>query len=174
MKWRTPRSERFRGKFRCLSRAKVGARATPPRLFCSRRIGTRRTRLAAHQPHSQGLLRFHLESGVDPGNEVTYETQNKTTQMRPKQSRAILIFLITPTTTRLFADYPYTTGTQKAARISNKNSFFNWVHSLHKELMNASHSTNLFSNSCNHISTNGKAPLHSPINHNTPQFLYSH
>ena len=27
MKWRTPRSERFRGKFRCFSRAKVGARA---------------------------------------------------------------------------------------------------------------------------------------------------
>ena len=43
----------------------------------------------------------------------------------------------------------------------------------HMELMNASHSTNLFTNSCDHISTNGKAPLHSHINHNTPQFLYS-
>ena len=100
-------------------------------------------------------------------------SQNKTTQMRPNQSRAILIFPITPTTTWLFAGYPYTTGTQKAAKISNKNSFFNWVHSLHTELMNASHSTNLFTNSCNHISTNGNALLHSHINHNNPQFLYS-
>ena len=39
--------------------------------------------------------------------------------------------------------------------------------------MNTSHSTNLFTNSCDHISTNGKAPLHSHnINHNTRQFLY--
>ena len=29
-------------------------------------------------------------------------------------------------------------------------------------------STNLFTNSCDHISTNGKAPLHSHINHNNP------
>ena len=69
--------------------------------------------------------------------------------------------------------YPYTTGTQNTAKISSKNSFFNWVHSLHRELINASHSTNLFTNSCDHISTNGKGPLHSHINHNTPQFLYS-
>ena len=54
-----------------------------------------------------------------------------------------------------------------------QNSFFNWVHSLHTELMNTSHSTNLFTNSCDHISTNGKAPLHSHINHNTSEFLYS-
>ena len=59
------------------------------------------------------------------------------------------------------------------SRKSLKNSFFNLVHSLYTELVNASHSTNLFTNSCNHISTNGKAPLHSHINHNTPQFLYS-
>ena len=99
--------------------------------------------------------------------------RKKTTQMRPNQSRAISIFLITPTPTWLFAGYPYTTGTQKAAKPSNKNSFFNSVHSLHTELMNASHSPNLFANSCDHISTNGKAPLHSHIKHNTPQFLYS-
>ena len=68
---------------------------------------------------------------------------------------------------------PHTTGTQNTAKISNKNSFLNWVHSLHTELMNASHSTNLFTNSCDHISTNGKGPLHSHIMHNTPQFLYS-
>ena len=61
----------------------------------------------------------------------------------------------------------------KAAKILNKNSFFNWVHSLHTKLMNASHSTNLFTNSCNHISTNGNALLHSHINHNNPHFLYS-
>ena len=47
------------------------------------------------------------------------------------------------------------------------------VHSLPTESMNASHSTNLFTTSCDHIFTNGKAPLHSYINHNNPQFLYS-
>ena len=64
--------------------------------------------------------------------------------------RAILFFLITPTTW-LFAGYPYTTGTQKAARVSlvsYKNSSFNWVHSLHTGSMNAFHSTNWFTNSC--------------------------
>ena len=58
-------------------------------------------------------------------------------------------------------------GNTKSRKISNKNSFFNWVHSLHTELMNASHSTNLFTNSCDHISTNGKAPPDSHINHNS-------
>ena len=94
-------------------------------------------------------------------------------KQQQNQSRTILIFPITPTTTWLFAGYPYTTETQKAAKVSTKNSFFNWVHSLHTELMNPSHSTNLFTNSCNHISTDCKALLHSHINHNTPQFLYS-
>ena len=86
--------------------------------------------------------------------------------MRPKQLRAILIFPITPTT--IFAGYSYTTGTQKAAKIWSKNSSFNWVHSLHTELVNASHSTNLSTNSYDHISTNGKAPLHSHINLQNP------
>ena len=54
----------------------------------------------------------------------------KKTQMRPNQSRAILIFLITPTTTWLFAGYPYTLRTEKATKILNKNSFFNRVHGL--------------------------------------------
>ena len=83
--------------------------------------------------------------------------------MRPNQLRTILIFLITPTTTWLFVGYPHTTGTQKAAKISNKNSPFNLVHSLHTKLMNDSHSTNVFTNSSGHISTNGKAPLHSQL-----------
>ena len=74
---------------------------------------------------------------------------------------------------KTICSYPYTMGTQKAAKILNKNSFFNWVHSLYTDLMNTSHFTNLFTNSCDHISTNGKAPLHSHINHNNPQFLYS-
>ena len=78
--------------------------------------------------------------------------------MGPNQSRAILIFPITPTITWPFAGYPYTTGTQKAAKVSNNNSFFNWVHSLHTELMNASHSTNSFSNSCDH--TPWLTPVH--------------
>ena len=67
-------------------------------------------------------------------------------------------------TTKGTAGYPFTTRTQKAAKISNKNFSFTWVHSLHAELMNASHSTNLFANSCDHVSSNGKAPLHSYIN----------
>ena len=37
----------------------------------------------------------------------------KTTEKRPNQSRAILIFPITPTTTWLFAGYPYTSETKK-------------------------------------------------------------
>ena len=40
-------------------------------------------------------------------------------------------------------------------------------------IIEASHSTNLFTNSCDRISTKCKAPLHFHINHNTPQFLYS-
>ena len=62
---------------------------------------------------------------------------------------------------------------RKAEKISIKSSYFNWVHSLHTDLMNAYHSTNLFTSSCDHISTNDKGPPHSHINHNTPQFLYS-
>ena len=62
----------------------------------------------------------------------------------------------------------YTTGTQKAVKISNKNSSFNSVHSLHTGLVSASHSTNLFTNSCQHISTNGKSPSHSDINQQHP------
>ena len=54
MKWRSVRSKRSRGKYRCFGRAKVGARAPPTRVFRSRRIET----LAAQQPCSQGLLRF--------------------------------------------------------------------------------------------------------------------
>ena len=114
-----------------------------------------------------------LLEGIDDTIHLIHETQNKTTQMRPNQSRTISIYLTTPTATWLFAGYPYTTGTQKAVKISTKNKFFNWVHSRHQELMNASHSTNLFTNSCDQIFTNGKAPLHSHINHNNPQFLYS-
>ena len=68
----------------------------------------------------------------------------------------------TPTTT--VCALSYTTGTQKAAKISNKNSSFNLVHSLHTGLVSASHSTNLFTNSCQHISTNGKTPSHPHIN----------
>ena len=57
-------------------------------------------------------------------------------------------------TSRLGIMYPYTAGTQKAARISNKNSCFNWAHSTHTGSTKASHSTDLFTNSRHHISTN--------------------
>ena len=59
-------------------------------------------------------------------------------------------------------------GNTESRKNLEQKLFLNWAHSLHTELMNASHSTNLFTNSCDHISTNGKAPLHSRINHNTP------
>ena len=39
--------------------------------------------------------------------------------------------------------------------------------------MNASNSTNLFTNSCDHTFTNGKAPQQSHLNHSNAQFLYS-
>ena len=87
----------------------------------------------------------------------TYETVKKTTEMHPGQLRAILDFLVTPTTTWLFEGYPYTTGIQKALKISNKNLSTGYT-------SYASLSTNLFTNSFDHISTNGKAPLHSHIN----------
>ena len=67
--------------------------------------------------------------------------KKKPTLMRPNHLRAILIFLITPTTKWQFADYPYTTETQKTTKISNENSSFNWVHSIHRGSMNTSHST---------------------------------
>ena len=83
--------------------------------------------------------------------------------MRLKKLRANLIFLITPTTTWLILGYPYTTETQKVTRILKKNSSSNWIHSIHAGSLKDSHSTNLFINSCHHIS-NGKASPHSHIN----------
>ena len=58
-----------------------------------------------------------------------------------------------------------------AVKISNKNLFFNWAHSIHTESMNASHAINLFTNSRHPISTNSKL-LRTHINLQ-PQFLYS-
>ena len=88
------------------------------------------------------------------------EMKKKVTQMHPNQLQAILIFLITPSTTWPFAGYPDTTGTQKAAKNLNKNSSFNRAHSINTGSMNASHSTNLFTNySCHHIF---KKLLHTP------------
>ena len=80
----------------------------------------------------------------------------------------LVLFLITPTKRSQFEDYPYATGTQKAAKVSNKNSSFNWVHSIHTGSKNASHSTNLFTNLCHHISTNAKAPRQPRINQQHP------
>ena len=70
------------------------------------------------------------------------------TSNRASSLHFIFISRCTVGTALQFAGYPYTKGTQKAAKISNKNSSFNWVHSLHTGSMNASHSTNLFKNSC--------------------------
>ena len=104
----------------------------------------------------------------------THEPQNKTSQMRPNQSRAILIFLITPTTTWLFAGYPYTTETQKAAEIHFSTAHTHTLPVSPQGINERPLIPLIYSqNSCDHISTNGKAPLHSHINHNNPQFLYS-
>ena len=62
---------------------------------------------------------------------------------------------------------------QKVARIWTKNSSFNKVNSILTEPMNASHSINLFTNSCYHISINGKASPHPHKNQQHPQFLDS-
>ena len=52
-------------------------------------------------------------------------------------------------------------GNTQSRKTLEQKLIFNWVHSLHTESMNASHYTNLFTNSCDHIFSNGKAPLHS-------------
>ena len=78
---------------------------------------------------------------------------------------------------RCLADFENANKALDKARVKGKEvaavSCRDFAHSLHTELTNASRSTNLFTNSCNHISTNGNALLHSHINHNNPQFLYS-
>ena len=58
-------------------------------------------------------------------------------------------------------------------KISDENSCFNWVHSILTGSTNVSHSTNLFTNSCHHISTNGKAPpnFHLILQHPTIPLL---
>ena len=59
-------------------------------------------------------------------------------------------------------------NTENRKNLEQKSIFqLGTLSDLHTELTNASHSTNLFTNSCDHISTNGKAPLHSHTNHNT-------
>ena len=47
-------------------------------------------------------------------------------------------------------------GNTESRENLHKNSSFNWVHSILTGSMHASHSTNLFTNSYHHISTNGK------------------
>jgi len=106
------------------------------------------------------------EALIAPVRTDCAQLKEKTTQMQPNQLRAILIFQITPTKTWQFAGYPYTTGTQKAAKVSNKNSSFNWANSILTGSMNASHSTNPPTNSWHHTPTNSQAPPHS---HTNPQ-----
>ena len=61
---------------------------------------------------------------------------------------------------RTVGDFRLSVNYRKPQKSRTKIKFFNWVHSLPTELVYASHSTNLFANSCDHISTNDKAPLH--------------
>ena len=122
----------------------------------------------------EDLHRRNREKTDRPLLRTPTRCRKKTTQLRPNQLRAILIFLITPTTTWLIAGYAYTTETQKVARILNKNSSSNWMHSIHTVHMgsrNDSYCTNLYTNLCHHISTNGKAPPHSHINLQHPTIL---
>ena len=51
-------------------------------------------------------------------------------------------------------------GNTESRKNLEQKSSFNQVHSILTESMNASHSINLFTNSCHHISTNGKVPPH--------------
>ena len=99
------------------------------------------------------------------------KNNSKKQQMRSNQWRAILIFLITPTmhNMTIWRLSLHHGNTESRKNLEEKFIFQLGTLSLH-ELMNASHSTNLFTNSCDHFSTNGKAPLHSYINHNTSQF----
>ena len=57
--------------------------------------------VTAEASQSEERMGWHFLRVVDERTNVasSYETHNKTPQMGPKQSRAILIFLITPTTT---------------------------------------------------------------------------
>ena len=78
--------------------------------------------------------------------------------MRQNQLRAILIFPIIPTITWQFALSLHHESTKSRKNLEQK--FIYELHSIHTESMNAFHSINLFTNSCHHISTNGKAPPH--------------
>ena len=65
---------------------------------------TGQSHLLCHLLHNLHAMQENLHWGKQGGDGRTasvntYETQNKTIQMRPNQSRAILIFPITPTTT---------------------------------------------------------------------------
>ena len=91
--------------------------------------------------------------------------KNDTEASKPVVSHSNLPYQ--STTTWKFVAYPHTTGTKKATKILNKNSSFNWTHSILKESTNASHSINLFTTSCHYISTNDKAPPH-PHENRTP------
>ena len=93
--------------------------------------------------------------------------------MRQNQLRAILIFLLTPTTTWQFAAYPYTTGTRRAAKISEKIHFQLGTPYLHRinECLTA---ISLFANSCHHITTNGLALPHPHKNQQQPTISLFH
>ena len=91
----------------------------------------------------------------------------KTTQMRQKQSRAILIFLVIPTSTWQFALFtPWKHG---KPQIFKKNIIFQLgIHAIHRESMNVPPCINLFTNSRRHLSTNGKARTHTHKNQQQP------
>ena len=97
--------------------------------------------------------------------------------MRQNQLRAISILLIAPTTAWQFAAFPYTTGTQKAVKVSNIiiNSSFHWVHSSHTESTKASHFPLIYSQIHVTIFPPMAKLLHTLIikTQQHPQFLYS-
>ena len=87
-------------------------------------------------------LERHFTTGPLHGGPLHGEPPSRTPTSHPNQLRAILITLMTPTTTWLFAGYLYTTRTQKAEKISqlgklspqriNERLSFHWfVHKIH-------------------------------------------
>lgn len=96
--------------------------------------------------------------------------QKTMTQMRPNQLGPVVTFLVTPTTTSQFPGFLYTTGTQKGAKISNKNLLIGCALSapdqrtpLIRLISSQSHAV-----PCHHIATDGKAPPYPHINQQHP------
>ena len=84
----------------------------------------------------------------------------KTTQIHPNQLHTILIqYSHSHHNMTICGLFLHHRNTESCKNLEQKFIFqLGTVHTMLMRSMNTSHSTNLFTNSCNHISTNGKAP----------------